>query len=100
MAWRDGDEIGGADNIDPPVIAILEARDRVASHDPVADDPVEVAAHKLVRAPRAHPGRDTQLAKRLARPDPGFERFDVAAAESDLGQMKRHRFIVAAKPQR
>ena len=77
-AWarRDQLELGRADDVDPPVGAILEAQDLLAGDQPVLDDPVERAADEFVRPLRPHAGGDPHLAVAAPGRDAVFERLD------------------------
>ena len=88
-ARRDGRQLARADDVDAPVLAILEAKDLLAGDQAMPHDPVERAADDLGCALGPHPRRDSQLAADCPRGDPLLEHFEVAAGKRDLGQMER-----------
>ena len=93
---RNGHQLGRADDIDPSVVAVVEAQDLLAGDEPVLDDSVEIAADELGRALGPHPRRYPHLARHGAARDPPLQRVEVAAGERDLGQVKiRHQFEMA-----
>src|SRR3546814_10243606 len=55
--WMHALERRGADDVDPPVVAILEAQNLDPRHQRVADDEMQLAADQLVGALRPHPRR-------------------------------------------
>ena len=65
---RDQLELGRADDVDPAVLAVLEAQDFDAGDQPVLDDPVE-RCRRSARPTRfgPHPGRRPESRRRSAR---------------------------------
>src|SRR3546814_18104209 len=78
----------GADDVDPPVVAILEAQNLDPRHQRVADDEMQLAADQLVGALRPHPRRNADFAAPGARRNPPRDRRIVRAADGDAGQVE------------
>src|SRR3546814_14704918 len=77
-----------ADDVDPPVVAILEAQDFDPRDERVADDEMEIAADQLGGALRPHPRRKADFTDLGARRDPGRECGIIAATDGYAGQVK------------
>src|SRR3546814_15568211 len=77
-----------ADDVDPPVVAILEAQDFDPRDERVADDEMELAADQLGGALRPHPRRKADFTALGARRDPGRECGIIAATDGDAGHVK------------
>ena len=93
---RDPLQLRRTDNVDSTVLTVLETEDLEPGDDPVLDDPIEIAADRLIGALRPHPRHDSDLAILGTTPNALLQRFEVAAGERDLGQMEcRHIPVVA-----
>ncbi len=97
-AGRDQHQLVAKDDVDPPVLAILQPQDFLSRDDAVLDDPVQRAADQFVGALGTHPGRNAHFPADRARDDTTLERFDAGAGESDLGEMERHAGELGGNP--
>lgn len=88
---RHRNELCRANDIDPTVLAIVEAKDFLRRYEPVLDDPVERAADQLRRALGSHARRHPKLPANGTKSYALLKRFEVAAGEGDLCQVEfRH----------
>src|SRR5690242_15484085 len=95
---RNGSKLSRADNIDSPVLPVLDAQDVEACDDGVLHDPVEIAADQLIGAFGAHSRRNPDLAANRAPGQSFLQHFEVATGECDLGQMEyRHSAAFASR---
>lgn len=82
-------QLGGADDIDAPVIAIVEPQYLDPPDQRVLHDKVELAADQFVGALGFEPRRETNFAALCIVCDPRLKRRIVGAADGDAGHVKR-----------
>jgi hypothetical protein len=82
---RNGDQLGRADDIDPPVLPVLDPQYLLACDKPMLDDPVERATDQLSGAFRSHARNDSNFALYGSSGNSSLQHFQVAARERDLG---------------
>ena len=95
-----GDELGGANNIDPAVASILEPQYFLPGDDAVLDDPVERAADQFSHALRPHSGRHPNDPAAHPACNAVLQRLDACATDRDLGEMKGHHVQIGVMPVR
>jgi hypothetical protein len=78
----------GADNIDPPVLAVFEAQNLLPRNDAMFDDPVKEAADQFLPAFGPHPCRHPQLAFPRPFGHPPCKSFYMRAADRDFGEVE------------
>jgi hypothetical protein len=88
---RDEDELTRANDVDPTIGAVLEAKDLLSSDNHMLEDPVEIAPDEFIAALGPHASCNPKLPIDRSTGDSLLERSEIPACECDFREMQfRH----------